>query len=222
VHFQSAWQGKWIVCLGVSAVVVVLSYWPHGLAYFRYDRAALWSGQAWRVMTAHFVHLSTAHLVFNILGMFLLCELLWSDLPVAHGLGLLGSAIIGVSASLWWLQPELAWYAGLSGVLHGMWAGCALAGCWPGKTRQDMSTAVSSPSNGKALATSWPLTRRICAAGLMLLIVKLTVEFYFGGSPRTEQLIGGAVVTVAHLYGALTGVGYVLLWRIAQKVRFNA
>jgi hypothetical protein len=147
---------------------------------------------------------------------------LWSDLPVVHGLGLLGSAIVGISISLWWLQPELAWYAGLSGVLHAMWAGCALAGCWPAKTCQTMSTASSSPSGWKALPTSCALTRRICTAGFMLLVAKLTAEFYFGGSQRTAQLIGGPVVAIAHLYGALIGICYVLLWRIAQKVGAKA
>ncbi|OGT00537.1 MAG: hypothetical protein A3F73_06965 [Gallionellales bacterium RIFCSPLOWO2_12_FULL_59_22] len=50
------------------------------------------------------------------------------EMPLRHGIGLLGFSGAAVSACLWWLQPELAWYAGLSGALHGLWIGCIFYG----------------------------------------------------------------------------------------------
>jgi hypothetical protein len=55
---------------------------------------------------------------------------------------------------------------------------------------------------------------------MVLLVAKLALEFRYGPSVRTEQTIGGPVVAVAHLYGALMGICYVLIWfgiRILQR-----
>jgi rhomboid family GlyGly-CTERM serine protease len=217
--FPNTQQSKWLLCLGVSFCALVLTYLPQGLIHFRYDRAALESGEAWRVITAHLVHLNTPHLLFNLLGLWLLCELLWHEMPLLHGLGLLGSTAIGISALLWWRHPELAWYAGLSGALHGLWAGCALAGLWPAFFILKRQSAMYGSSRWSRLKMHWPLSRCICLAGLLLLAAKLAIEYRYGASPRAIQAIGSAVVTIAHLYGAMIGVCYVLIWRSLPLLR---
>ncbi|MGZ3157982.1 MAG: rhombosortase [Burkholderiaceae bacterium] len=184
-----------------------MTYWPDGLSIFRYDRAAILSGQAWRIITGHLVHLNTPHLVLNLLGLFLLSELLWGGLPALHALGLLVAASVGISVLLWLLHPELMRYAGLSGVLHGLWAAAALAGLSSNLPRTVRSAAEPFTLNGST-------HRYVSIAGLLLLIVKLGLEWRGGASIRTEQLIGAPVITSAHLYGALIGVAYVLIWRI--------
>jgi rhomboid family GlyGly-CTERM serine protease len=214
-----AGQSKWLLCLVVSLCALALTYWPDGLTHFRYDRAGLSSGQAWRVLTAHFVHLNTPHLLFNLLGLFLLCELLWNRMAFVHALGLFGASAVGVSGLLYWLYPELAWYAGLSGALHGIWAGCALAD-WSLLTIYPDAVSTGRSSGWKMLPARWPVSRCICVIGLILLVAKLALEFRYGPSVRTEQMIGGAVVAVAHLYGALIGACYALIWlgiRILQR-----
>lgn len=204
-------RSKWLLCLGVSFCALALTYWPDGLTHFRYDRAGLSSGQAWRVLTAHFVHLNTPHLLFNLLGLFLLCELLWNRMSPIHALGLFATAAVGVSGLLYWLHPELAWYAGLSGALHGIWAGCALAG-WSLLTIPSDALSRGVSSGWKTLPMRWPVSRCICAIGMVLLVAKLALEFRYGPSVRTEQMIGSPVVAVAHLYGAMIGLCYVLIW----------
>ena len=213
---QNGEYGKWLLCLGLSFVALTLTYWPQGLVHFRYDRDALQAGQEWRVLTAHLVHLNTLHLLFNLAGMLLLCELLWRDFPVLHGAGLLIAAAVGISGALYWIHPELAWYAGLSGALHGLWAGCALAGCLPVQAGSDGFTSSCS-SNRKWLPPRWSVARCISAAGMICLIVKLVMESHYGASPRTVRMIGSPVITVAHLYGALAGVFYILIWRTTQS-----
>ena len=180
-------HGKWLLCLGVSILALAATCWPDGAVSLRYDRSALMDGEIWRVMTAHLTHLGLPHLLLNLLGLALICELLWGELPLRHGIGLLGFSAAATSAALWWLHPELIWYAGLSGVLHGLWAGCALSG----------------------LRLASPRLRLTCLAGVLLLAAKLLMEFYYGPSAGTARLIGGEVVSTAHLYGALAGAVYV-------------
>ncbi|MDB5839712.1 MAG: Rhomboid family protein [Herminiimonas sp.] len=195
-------EPKWRFCIGISLCAALLTYWPQGLSLFRYDRAGLLAGEGWRIATAHLVHLNSTHLVFNLLGLFLLCELLWAGLPLRHAAGMLGASGLAVSVLLWWQAPHIAWYVGLSGALHGLWAGCALRATWGAR-------AQSVPPRA---------ARTLCAAGLLVLMLKLALEWLFGASQSTAQAIGAPVIAQAHCYGALTGAVYVAMWRAAEKL----
>lgn len=140
-----------------------------------WQRGALENGQYWRLISAHLVHLNLRHLMLNLLGLIVICELIWDDLALADALALLLFSALGVSLLLWSNQPQLIWYAGLSGVLHGLWAGCPGAGF----LRQ------------KSL---------FYASALLLLAVKLAFP--------SQMVTALPVASVAHLYGALSG----LLW----------
>lgn len=179
-------NSKWRFCAGIALVTVLLTYWPGGLFHLQYERTALSAGEIWRLWSAHLTHLNTGHLLLNLGGLFLICELLWHDLSIAHGLGILLLSATVVSGCLWFFDPDVHWYAGLSGVLHGLWAGCALASC---RSRNGL-------------------------AGLGLLAVKLLVEWRYGVAPSVAQLIGAPVISVAHFYGAAAGGIYLLLWKL--------
>jgi rhomboid family GlyGly-CTERM serine protease len=188
---------KWRFCLVVTLLALAASCWPDGLAHLRYDRSNLINGEIWRMVSAHLVHLNLPHLLLNLLGLVLICELIWGELPLQHGFGLSGFSAVAISAAFWWLHPELVWYAGLSGVLHGLWAGCTLFGLWRTMTA--------------------PLRSRLpYLAGALLLAGKLLMEFHYGPSESTAHFIGGEVVSAAHLYGALAGAVYVLVWGCAR------
>ncbi len=197
-------NGKWLFCLGVAMGATVLTYWPQGMLLFRYDRLGLSDGELWRLVSAHLVHLNAAHLFLNLIGLFLVCELLWRDLSVRHGLAMLATAAFGVNGLLWYLHPELAWYAGLSGALHGLWAGLALAVCLPISTRSSDAAQMQLPR----LDSRW-----IGLAGLLLLGLKLILESAGGAAPRVMHMIGAPVVSIAHVYGAVAGCCYVAAWR---------
>jgi rhomboid family GlyGly-CTERM serine protease len=188
-----------------------MTWVPNGMALFRYDRLAIASGQAWRLVTAHWVHLNTPHLFLNLAALLLLSELLWGAFPVLQGLGLLLASSVGISAMLWWLHPELAWYAGMSGVLHALWAACALTGIVRSNDRSGFLSA------GQSRHLHW--SRLVNWIGLLLLVAKLVAEWFYGASIRTSEIIGAPVVSVAHLYGALIGMGYVLVWRMSALLR---
>jgi rhomboid family GlyGly-CTERM serine protease len=197
-------EDKWLLCLAVSCLALVATAWPGGLEHLRYDRFGLTGGEVWRVFSAHLVHLNLYHLFINLFGLVLICELQWGAMPLRHGFGLIGCSGVAIGMALWWLHPELEWYAGLSGALHGLWAGCALYGL------------TFAPNSRTRSFSSWLeifRSRSLCLAGLILIAVKLVLEFHYGPSWNTQQHIGGHVVSEAHRYGALAGIIYVLFWR---------
>lgn len=153
---------------------------------WRYERELL-DSEPWRLATGHLVHLGWVHLGMNLAGLLLIWALFAGLLPLwCWAMGLLLSAL-GVSLGLYLFDPALAWYVGLSGVLHGLLAMGALA-----LLRRDRVTA-------------------------MLLLVgvvgKLLWEQLGGGDAGSAELIGGAVIVNAHLYGALAGLALApLLW----------
>lgn len=199
----------WMPVILIGCCALLLACMPGALAELRYERAGLAAWQLWRVLTAHFVHLNTAHLLYNFLGLALIYELLWADLPVRHGIGLVLSAAFGISGALWWLQPGIAWYAGSSGVLHGLWSGCALAGCLR-PDRHGQHTAVRQPLH--------PGHRHLCVAALVVLALKLHGDLA-SGDAVTIGAGGLPVVPSAHFYGALMGAIYVMVWRWKQYCR---
>lgn len=203
---------KWLLCLALAILSLCVTYWPDALTTFRLDRGALASGQVWRLLSGHLVHMNTPHLMLNLLALFLLCELLWRDLDWRHVAALLLCAALGISAALLTWHPEVAWYAGLSGILHGLWAACA----WHGASDRE-STTPSSSRPSYAWQARWPMHRRISALALALLCLKLALEWYLGPSQRTAHAIGGEVIAVAHAYGALSGFVYMQVWRAISR-----
>jgi len=142
-----------------------------------YQRAALAEGQWWRLLTAHFVHLDLEHAALNAMGLVLMWALFARDYPPLRWLAIYLGTALTVSAGLWWFSPEVAWYVGASGALHGVMTAGTLAHL----RRADLD--------------GWIL------AGFI--VVKLAYEQFagalpFAGSPDT--------VVDAHLYGAIGGV----------------
>jgi rhomboid family GlyGly-CTERM serine protease len=155
-----------------------------------YNRNALLGGQWWRLLTAHFVHLDTRHLLFNLAGFALLWGLFARSFTAVRWLWIAGSSLLAVDAGLWLLNPQVLWYVGLSGALHGLWS----AGAWS-------QLRWRSPTS---------------ALPLLLLIAKLGFEHWRGGSAVIGDL---PVVIDAHLYGAVGGLLPALWWQLRPRTR---
>ena len=153
----------------------------------QYDPQAIRSGEIWRVLTAHIVHLSAIHAALNLtaLGLMIYGFGQSRSTPSLAFCALISALTISLSLFFW--QPQVSYYVGLSGVLHGLFLFMLLPLC----------------SQKKPLA--W--------FALALLAAKLLYEFWQpAGSAATEQLIGGPVLTVAHWYGAMGGMLASGLW----------
>ncbi|UTF60152.1 rhombosortase [Gilvimarinus sp. DA14] len=158
-----------------------------------YQRAALDDGQLWRLFSAHIVHLNLIHSAMNAAALLLI--LFWAGAerqPVSIAVSALFCALF-ISVCLYVWQPQVSYYVGLSGVLHGLLVFLLAPIC----TRND--------------PVGW--------AVILALGVKLCYERIIpGGHSATEVLIAGPVLSVAHLYGALGGAVLSFLWILAVKL----
>jgi rhomboid family GlyGly-CTERM serine protease len=148
----------------------------------RYSREGIAAGEVWRLITGHLVHLGPAHFVLNAVGTVLAAALVGQQLRALAWAAVWIVCALGVSAGLWWLRPDVGWYVGLSGVLHGLIVAGALAGL--GDRRE----------------------RLFAAAVVAVIAAKLGWEQWSGAMPGTAALAGGSVITEAHLYGAVGGL----------------
>lgn len=167
------------LAIALGAVTVALLGNSAGL-WLRYDRAAILHGQVWRLLSGHLVHLGWSHLAMNLAGLALIWLLVGRQLSTGQWVWVAIVCGFGVSGGLLAFNPQLVWYVGLSGVLHGL----LISGC------------LADLRNGHNGA--WLL--------LALVWAKLIWEQTAGPLPGSEAGAGGAVVVDAHLYGALAGI----------------
>ena len=154
-----------------------------------YDRAAIGSGDWWRLISGHWVHSDPAHLGWNLAGLLLLGSIV--EMHGRHRLvaGLL-VGVLGVDLMLWLGLPELAAYCGLSGVLNSLLL-LALAGLWKSATAPVL------------LATG------------ILSLLKIWSEISAGQALFTQT--AWASVPEAHLAGWLAGLALIVCVAVGTK-----
>ncbi|MFZ5594963.1 MAG: rhombosortase [Pseudomonadota bacterium] len=160
-------------------------------AWLRYEREQILAGELWRLLTASFVHLGWSHLLMNLAALALIWMLFGRLLTTKTWLLLSLASLLSVSLGLLLFSPEIGWYVGLSGMLHGLFAAGAMASLRAG--------------------------HRLELALLALLLGKIVWEQAYGPLPGTAEFAGGAVVTDAHLYGAAGGFISVLAYMLMKR-----
>lgn len=185
---KEAGRGMWRLPLLLAVPAIIFILWGDSASLLlRYDRTALAQGELWRLLTGHLVHLGWSHLLLNLLGLSLVWLLVGEALNLKGWLLLLLVSATLVSTALWLLYPQLQWYVGLSGLLHGMLFGGAVV------------LFGTGDKWGAILA--------------LLVILKLLAEQIWGALPGSEAASGGPVIVEAHLYGALAaGVFVAVVW----------
>lgn len=162
-------------------------------AGLRFERAGLAAGEWWRLVSGHLVHLGPSHMLLNVAALLLLWWLVGSSLTVAGWCLVIAASLASIDLGLWFLDPALSWYVGLSGLLHGLFAAGLVA------------RRRSAPVEALVLGT--------------LLAAKLLFEQIAGPLPGSETSAGGAVVVNAHLYGAAGGLVAALGLRASVRAR---
>ena len=95
-------------------------HWPELAAALLLDRPAVAQGQWWRLWSGHLLHLDLSHALLNLGALAVILMLAWRQRMLAE---LAVAALVAMpllSLALLWLDPQLDWYAGLSGLLHGL------------------------------------------------------------------------------------------------------
>jgi rhomboid family GlyGly-CTERM serine protease len=171
----------WLLLAALQAALSVLAWWlPANTIDWQPELAAR---EPWRAFTAAAVHWSTQHLLANLAGAAVVAALgLVARLPLAAaGAWLLAWPLTQLGLLL---QPALAHYGGLSGVLH---AGVAVGTLW--------------------LVVRGSLLERT-VAGLLLggLMLKVLLEEPWGNPLRVGGGWDIAIAPLAHASGAVAGL----------------
>lgn len=182
--------------LPVTLVAVLVAFHlagPDALEALRYERDAVLAGEAWRLLTGHLVHADAAHLGWNLLGVLIVAFLFARDYTWRQWLLVLVLATVTIDLGFLLLEPQLEWYVGFSGVLHGLMAAGLVA--WL-RTSRDVITWIV----------------------VLLFAAKLAWEHFAGPLPFTAQSLSMPVVHEAHTYGAIGGL-LAALWLAPRTPR---
>ena len=180
---------QWMIpAILLTAGIIAELFGDAGREWLRYDRVAIPHGESWRLISGHITHLGWQHLTLNGCGLVLVWFLVGRAIEVRYWLPIIAIIVATIDVSFWLLNPELYWYVGMSGLLHGLLVAGAVARLptWDGET----------------------------IALLGLLTAKVAWEQFSGPMPGSESTSGGPVVIDAHLYGAIGGLLGALVTRI--------
>ena len=114
-RFKLPWRSILLVAAAIVAYLV-LGAAPGDWVF---DRVAIARGEWWRLISGHWVHSDPAHAVWDISALLLLGALFETRLKWRLPMVLLLTSL-GVDAWLWWGEPALGYYCGLSGILNGL------------------------------------------------------------------------------------------------------
>ena len=149
--------------------------------WLQFARADIEAGQWWRFITGNMVHLTWRHFAMNILALLAIFALYSKCLNI-HGMILVFLlSCLSVTLGIWIFSPQIHWYVGLSGSLHGL--------------------LVTLIILDYAIHKHW-----LNIVLFLALIAKLLWEGLMGPMLGSESAAGGPVVVQAHLYGFLGGL----------------
>ena len=180
----------WQVPLALSAFSLAAAL--PGWTALRYDRGAIAGGELWRLVTGHFAHLGPAHLAMNVAGLVLVWLLVGGAYSALWWSFITAFAVVSIDLGFWVLDEHLAWYVGMSGVLHAL-----------------LSAGILRHFR------HMPVELGVLGA---LLAAKIVYEQVAGPLPGSRESAGGNVVVNAHLYGVIAGAVAWLLLAAAQRL----
>ena len=188
-------QNAWVIVALLAVCLLLAAGGDPVREVGRWQRDAIDTGEYWRLVSGHLVHLGFGHLWPNLVALAIIGLLFEDVFRNADWLRLGAGSVVAIDLGLYVLNPSVSWYVGLSGVLHGYVAAGALA------------LIIRRERLGFVLA-----------AGVA---AKLIFEQVFGPVPFTAASVGGPVVVAAHLYGvigALLAAGATELVRRRSRV----
>jgi rhomboid family GlyGly-CTERM serine protease len=190
VWFHPPWR-----TLALAAVALAVAAAPGTLSLLQYHRDAILGGEIWRILTAHVVHASANHLLWDVSALVIIGVLFEQALRRRFWIVLLVS-MVTVGGGLLVVEPDLGAYCGLSGVLNGLWVAGALA-----------AARIEERAGHRGLA-------RLYRFALLVLAAKIAFEAATGTAVFTDaESLGAFPVPLAHLFGALGGW---IAWRLTS------
>jgi rhomboid family GlyGly-CTERM serine protease len=167
------------LAIGLVSIIAFL-FEPTSSEYFALKNTWWINAHYFQVITGHFLHTNFIHLLFNLLGLILLWALHGDDYDATSYLAKFILLCVIISVCIYLYSPDILWYVGLSGAIHGVFAwGCI----------RDLENK---------LFTGWLL--------IIGLFIKVGNEQINGAGSLMPDLINANVATDSHLYGAIAGL----------------
>jgi rhomboid family GlyGly-CTERM serine protease len=157
-----------------------------GPEYFRYQSDWTLTGQIWRMVTAHWVHVGWLHLLLNGLGLVVCVSLTSPGWSIGRWLMISITMATGISIMLTLNNPEVIDYAGYSGVLYGLYVLAAIS--------------------------LFPRDRLVAVLVITAIAGKVIMEQFNFYDFNSGDIIGARVIVDAHLYGLLMAIAIALVW----------
>ena len=157
-----------------------------------FNREKIAQGEYWRLLSSNLVHYGFYHLIMNAAALLLIGVSFLRELPVRAYLGLLLLTTLAVNLGTLLFNPELAFYRGFSGALHGL----LVAGLLLNRLRNPWLSYL----------------------GVALVFAKIIHEHQADfQANQLQALLPVAVAVDSHMYGAIAGlVFFALTWVVAR------
>ena len=188
-----------ILVIALLSVIAFISEYLLGELFTNalvYQRQLIAKGEIWRLITGHILHTNGYHLLLNLSALFMLWALHKHFYSIKNYTTLFLFCSVTTSIGLYYFDPTLIQYVGLSGVLHGVFVFGAL-----------MDINAKDKTGYFLFIGVW---------------LKIAHEQFYGASADVSNLIEASVAVDAHLWGALGGLlfGLIYLYTLHLKLRF--
>lgn len=161
-----------------------------------YQRTLISQGELWRLFTGHFLHTNSFHLLLNLAALVLLWALHGRFYTIKNYSALFFLCALSTSIGIYYYNPQLIQYVGLSGVLHGIFIFGAIMDIY-----------------------SKDKTGYLLFIGVWL---KIGHEQVYGASSDVSDLIEASVAVDAHLWGAVGGLLFSIIYITqVKKIKEN-
>ena len=138
----------------IAVICIIIAFLGEPVtSALRYDSLGIEQHQYWRLLTPHFVHLSWGHLWLNMTGLALVFLFFARCIPISLWILTFFVCAIGISVLIYYLNPEIRWYVGLSGVLHGLF----------------VIGGIADKENGKGLVLLCSFSAKYCMNNCLVL-----------------------------------------------------
>lgn len=161
------------------------------VAVLEFDRQQILAGQVWRIWTGHFVHSHFTHLALNSITAVALYSVFMSRIQAAELLLSVFLFAFVISIILLYQYPNLAWYNGLSGLLHALVAYLCIR--------------------------FFGAHNKLYWLGFSLVWIKVVHEMFGMQKGYQSELSGMTIIAEAHFIGGCIGTLSALVYVLVQR-----
>ncbi len=182
-HFQA------VFIIALLSIIAFISEYFLGDSFTKalvYQRKLITQGEIWRIVSGHILHTNGYHLLLNLTALFMLSVLHGRFYSIKNYTALFLLCSITTSVGIYYFEPTLRQYVGLSGVLHGIFVFGAL-----------MDIRAKDKTGYLLFLAVW---------------LKIAHEQFYGASTDVSNLIEANVAVNAHLWGAVGGLLFSVIY----------